>query len=85
MDFEIGDIVKTTSGRDKNGLFVIISIDKNGFLGIIDCKHRTRVNPKLKNPKHLIKVDHSEDVLKKVNSIASEKEIYKAIQLFKKE
>lgn len=85
MNFEIGDIVKSTSGHDKNGLFVIISIDKNGFLAIIDCKHHTRANPKQKNPKHLIKVGHDEGIINKVNSPATDKEIYKAIQNFKKE
>lgn len=84
-EFSVGDIVKSTAGHDKNGLFVVISIDKNGFLGIIDSEHRTRANPKKKNPKHLVKIAHSQEVLDKLNSHATDKEIYKAIQSFKKE
>ncbi len=78
--FRVGDIVKSASGHDKNRLFVVISIDKNGFLGIIDCKHRTKSNPKRKNPKHLVKLGHNEKVIEKLNSYATNKEVYKLIK-----
>ncbi len=79
MNLEIGDIVKSTAGHDKNELFVIISIDKNGFFDIIDGRHHTLKKPKKKNPKHLLRLTHSEEVLNKLTR-ATNTEIYKAIQ-----
>lgn len=83
--FELGDIVKSQSGHDKNQVFVIVSIDKNGYLDIIDGRFRLRSKPKKKNPKHLIKIAHDEEILNKVNSkVATDAEIYKMIKVYSK-
>ncbi len=80
----VGDIVKSLSGHDKNDLFIVVSIDKNGYLAIIDGKYRKRDHPKLKNPKHLQKLAHDDKILDKVNSpLATDTEIYKMIKVYK--
>ena len=83
IEFSVGDIVKSVSGHDKNRLFVVTAIDKNGYLVIIDGKYRTMDKPKMKNPKHLLKVAHDDEIIKKVNSsVATNTEIYKMIKVY---
>ncbi len=85
IEFLVGDIVKSLSGHDKNRLFVVTAIDKNGYLVIIDGKYRTMDKPKSKNPKHLIKVGHDDEIIKKVNSsLSTNTEIYKMIKVYLK-
>ena len=85
IEFLVGDIVKSLSGHDKNRLFVVTAIDKNGYLVIIDGKYRTMDKPKSKNPKHLLKVAHDDEIIKKVNSsVATNAEIYKMIKVYLK-
>ncbi len=81
--FEVGDIVLSRSGHDKNRAFLVISIDKNGYLGIIDGRFRKSNQPKRKNPKHIQKFGHSDEIIKKFNSNDfTETEIYKMIKNF---
>ena len=83
-NFMVGDIVISTSGHDKNRIFIVVDIDKNGYLGIIDGKYRVKTQPKLKNPKHLIKLAHDDALLDKVASpIVTNAEIYKLIKAYK--
>ncbi len=82
-EFLVGDIVKSLSGHDKNRLFIVTSIDKNGYLDIIDGRYRTMDKPKSKNPKHLTKVGHDDEIIKKINSsLATNAEIYKMIKVY---
>ena len=84
--FKVGDIVKTLSGHDKNKTFLVVSIDKNGFIGIIDGKCRLKEKPKKKNPKHLIKIAEDEDIYKKYCSpLTTNAEIHKLINNYNKE
>ena len=83
-DFKIGDIVRSLGGHDQNRLFIVVGIDKNGFIAIIDGRYREKSKPKLKNPKHLKVVAHDENLLEKVNSpIVTNAEIYKLIKAYK--
>lgn len=83
QEFAVGDIVKSISGHDKNHQFIVVSIDKNGYLAIIDGKSRKRDNPKIKNPKHLEKIAHDDTILDKTKSkIATDTEIYKMIKVY---
>ena len=83
-EFVAGDVVISTSGHDKNRLFIITSIDKNGYPVIIDGKYRIKSKPKVKNPKHLQFVAHDDAILSKVSSpIATDTEIYKMIKTYK--
>ena len=83
-NFKVGDIVKSLSGHDQNRLFLVVGLDKNGYLAIIDGRYREKTKPKLKNPKHLILVAHDESLIEKVNSpIVTNAEIYKLIKAYK--
>ena len=84
-NFKVGDIVKSLSGHDQNRLFIVVGIDKNGYLAIIDGKSRVKTKPKLKNPKHLEFVAHDENIINKINSSTSTNtEIYKMIKVYQK-
>lgn len=84
-NFIVGDVVQSISGHDQNRLFIVVGIDKSGYLAIIDGKYREKSNPKLKNPKHLNFVAHDDLLLNKVNSpIVTNAEIYKLIKAYKK-
>ena len=83
-EFNIGDIVVSLSGHDKNRPFIVVSIDKSGYLAIIDGRYREKFKPKLKNPKHLMKVGHDDNIIEKINSpISTNTEIYKMIKVYK--
>lgn len=83
-NFVIGDVVKSTSGHDQNRLFIVVGIDKNGYLAIIDGRYRGKEKQKLKNPKHVEFVAHDEVLLNKVNSpIVTNAEVYKLIKAYK--
>lgn len=84
-NFEIGDVVISLNGHDKNRPFIVVSIDKNGYPAIIDGRYRTKTKPKSKNPKHLLKIAHDEKIIEKFNSpLATDAEIYKLIKAHKK-
>lgn len=83
-NFVVGDVVISTFGHDQNHLFIVTSIDKNGFLYIIDGKYRLRGKAKKKNPKHLLKVAHDDFIIEKINSpLSTDAEIYKLIKAYK--
>ena len=83
-NFMVGDIVRSLSGHDKNRIFIVTDIDKNGYLAIIDGKYRIKTQPKLKNPKHLIRLAHDDELLEKVKSpIVTNAEIYRLIKTYK--
>ena len=83
-NFMVGDVVKSISGHDQNRLFVVVGIDKNGYIAIIDGRYREKNKPKLKNPKHLAIVAHDDNLIEKVNSpIVTNAEIHKLIKAYK--
>jgi len=83
-ELNIGDIVVSLSGHDKNRPFIVVGIDKSGYFAIIDGRYREKSKPKLKNPKHLMKVGHDDDIMNKINSpVATNTEIYKMIKVYK--
>ena len=83
-NFVVGDVVESVCGHDQNRLFIVVGIDKNGYIAIIDGRYREKTKPKLKNPKHLKLVAHDEKLLDKVNSpIVTNAEIYKLIKAHK--
>ena len=83
-NFKIGDVVLSLSGHDQNRLFIIVGIDKNGYIAIIDGRYREKTKPKLKNPKHLKFVAHDESIIEKINSpLSTNAEIYKLIKAYK--
>ncbi len=52
MDFKIGCVVKSTTGRDKGKLLVVVAIEP-GNVFVCDGKERPLQRPKKKNPCHL--------------------------------
>lgn len=84
LEFKVGDIVISLSGHDKNQLFIVVSIDKNGYLAIINGGQRKKDKPKTKNPKHVKFVAHDKNILDKyLSPIATNAEIYKLIKAYK--
>lgn len=53
---QVGTVVISKSGRDKNNLFVVIKIEGQ-YVYIVDGKIRRLENPKKKNKKHLQKTN----------------------------
>ena len=74
MEFCVGMIVRAKAGRDKDGFFVITSIDNN-FAYIADGKRRKIENPKKKKLIHLAatkNVAREFDTNRKVRKLLSE-------------
>ena len=59
MDISKSDVVISTAGRDKDGLFYVIKTEEN-FVYIADGKRRKIENPKRKKLKHVRKVTRTE-------------------------
>ena len=53
---QVGRVVISKSGRDKNTWFVVIKVE-NQYVYIVDGKARKLENPKKKNLKHLQKTN----------------------------
>ena len=47
-----GDIVVSTAGKDKNSFLAVIGFDE-GYVLVVDGKHRPLERPKRKNEKHI--------------------------------
>ena len=58
-DFMISDVVVSTAGRDKDGIFYVIGEDQDVLL-LVNGKDRTLDRPKRKKRKHVQKVLRSE-------------------------
>ena len=54
---EVGTVVCSSAGSDKDNLFVVVKNDGSKIY-ISDGKRRKLASPKAKNPKHLLKTDH---------------------------
>ena len=52
-DLEIGQIVKSKSGRDKGRLFLVYEIVDQDYVKLVDGDLRKLDNPKLKKTKHI--------------------------------
>lgn len=52
MNLEIGTVVKSLKGRDKNKYFCVVGID-DGYVFICDGKERKLQKPKRKKIKHI--------------------------------
>lgn len=63
LNLEIGDIVKSISGRDKNNLFVVYKLEDN-YAYLVDGKLRTIQNPKKKKLKHICRAGSKSETLK---------------------
>lgn len=53
-DVKIGQVVKSKAGRDKDKLYLILSIVDKNYVTVVDGKLRKLENPKKKKIKHLM-------------------------------
>ncbi|AFS79243.1 hypothetical protein Curi_c22400 [Gottschalkia acidurici 9a] len=53
-DINLGQIVKSKAGRDKDKIFTVIDIVDEDYILIVDGKYRKLDNPKKKKIKHLM-------------------------------
>ena len=59
---DIGDLVYSKAGRDKDAYFVVINKPNEKYCEISDGKTRKTDNPKLKKEKHLERVGRYEEI-----------------------
>ena len=74
MEFRVGMIVRAKAGREKNGFFIITSVE-NDMAYIADGKRRKVENPKKKKLIHLAATNSTAkdfDTNRKVRKILSE-------------
>lgn len=76
MELKKGSVVISLKGRDKNRLMCVVEVNKNGVY-VCDGKERKLVNPKLKNPKHIM---FTESRLSEVQ-MHSDRSVRKALNL----
>lgn len=68
-DINIGQVVKSTQGRDKEKFFIVVEILDNEYVLIVDGDIRKIDKPKKKKMKHLVKLNIlSEEVRERVLS-----------------
>ena len=69
----IGQYVKSTQGRDKNYLFVVIDIIDDKMVKVVDGDLRKVDNPKTKNIKHIKKINKVSENIQ--NQVINEKKL----------
>ena len=66
MELQIGDIVVSTMGRDKNSYFIVVEIEEN-YVYLVDGSIRKIDRPKKKKIKHIeLTSFHEENIASKV-------------------
>ena len=66
MELQIGDIVISTMGRDKNSYFIVVEIEEN-YVYLVDGSIRKIDRPKKKKIKHIeLTSFHEENIASKV-------------------
>lgn len=84
-ELKIGDLVKSTNGRDIAKYYVVYAENEKGYFILIDGKVKTQKNPKTKNSKHLEYVTHFDDIEQKIkDKKLYDFEIVSALNQFKK-
>ncbi len=63
--YKLGEVVKSTAGRDKGSYYLVVNIESNKRIKIVDGVYRKFNNPKYKNSRHLESTGYvSEEFLK---------------------
>lgn len=86
-DIKVGQVVKSKAGRDKDKLFVVLSIVDESYVIVVDGKIRKLENPKKKKIKHLSLYNSVIDDLssEKANNEINDAYIRKALAPFNKQ
>lgn len=70
QELQVGSVVKSIKGHDKDKFFVVIEIVDDNFVKIVDGKTRKISTPKMKKVKHL---QSNGEILEKVQQIVFQK------------
>ncbi|ADQ45861.1 hypothetical protein Calkro_0990 [Caldicellulosiruptor kronotskyensis 2002] len=84
MDLQIGQIVLSKMGRDKNRFFIIFDITDDGYVYLVDGKLRKIKKPKKKKIKHIAPTKFvSEEIKEKIlKKKLTDAEVAKVIEEF---
>lgn len=82
FEFKVGDIVESTQGRDLKNRYLVVDIDKKGYLKLIDGKLKPIESPKLKNPKHLSFIVSAPELIDRLKTPITNHELSKLIEKF---
>lgn len=69
-ELEVGQFVKSRAGRDKDKVFIVLSIIDEQYVYLVDGDLRKLENPKKKKIKHLKKLNYKSSV------VQSNKDLY---------
>lgn len=47
-------LVASSAGRDEGQFYLVLGVEKDGFVRVVDGAKRTDAKPKRKNPRHLV-------------------------------
>ena len=82
-NFDVGDIVVSTAGRDENRVYLVSQIIDKDFVLVVDGNFKKLINPKKKMVKHLknsgIKIDSIAEKLLSDKKVF-DTEVYSAIK-----
>ncbi len=82
-NFDVGDIVISTAGRDKDRVYLISQLIDKDFVFVVDGNFKKLINPKKKRVKHLknsgIKIDSISEKLLSDKKVF-DTEVYSAIK-----
>ncbi|NPV91720.1 MAG: RNA-binding protein [Firmicutes bacterium] len=81
-DYKVGDLVISTTGRDKDRCYLVLTVDEASRLGLVDGRVRRVENPKQKNSKHVKHLNlQAEELASKIaaGGIPSNLEVRKVI------
>ena len=81
-----GQIVRATAGRDKEGIFCVMGVEKEtGRLLLADGKRRRAAHPKAKKPRHVETLTQPDPAIQKLKQgePVSDRELRRALAAFK--
>lgn len=83
---EIGSLVESIMGRDKNTIYMVADITNNGKIVLVNGDTRTFSHPKIKNAKHVKQlgfvVSHLKEKMQSNKNIF-DAEVYSSIKKYK--
>lgn len=79
QEFQVGDLVRSTAGRDKDSLYIIVKIEED-FLYLADGNYKVVDKPKKKRKKHSIFIRKN-----KSDDAHTDLQIKRIIKLYAKE
>ena len=85
MKCDVGDIVQSQAGRDRDQFFIVSSILGDEYVYLVDGKNKKLNNPKKKKIKHLIVRKQKSELKEKFeqSQYLLDSEIRKVLQNFK--